>query len=190
VVLSHAGVRGIVIRPGLVYGRGGSYDIPTLIARARERGRAAHLGSGGTIQSYVHIDDLAELYCLAVERAPRGSTLHGVVGDASQRQLAQAVSRMLGAGDETDSLTLVEMLGLSAAERRGLTLTKRLSPNMSRRLGKLFTPPASVGSGISLSLNKRLSSDKTRQLVGWSPSRTDILRDVEFGSYAGAEGQG
>jgi hypothetical protein len=113
-----------------------------------------------------------------------------VVGDASQRQLAQAVSRMLGAGDETDSLTLVEMLGLSAAERRGLTLTKRLSPNMSRRLGKLFTPPASVGSGISLSLNKRLSSDKTRQLVGWSPSRTDILRDVEFGSYAGAEGQG
>jgi nucleoside-diphosphate-sugar epimerase len=190
VVLSHAGVRGIVIRPGLVYGRGGSYDIPTLIARARERGRAGHLGSGGTIQSYVHIDDLAELYCLAVERAPRGSTLHGVVGDVSQRQLAQAVSRMLGAGDETDSLTLVEMLGLSAAERRGLTLTKRLSPNMSRRLGKLFTPPASVGSGISLSLNKRLSSDKTRQLVGWSPSRTDILRDVEFGSYAGAEGHG
>jgi hypothetical protein len=113
-----------------------------------------------------------------------------VVDDVSQRQLAQAVSRMLGAGDETDSLTLVEMLGLSAAERRGLTLTKRLSLNMSRRLGNLFTPPASVGSGISLSLNKRLSSDKTRQLVGWSPSRTDILRDIEFGSYAGVEGRG
>jgi nucleoside-diphosphate-sugar epimerase len=183
-VLGHSGVRGIVIRPGLVYGNGGSYDIPTLIGRARERGRAGHLGSGGTIQSYVHVDDLAELYCLAVERAPHGSTLHGVVDDVSQRQLAQAVSRMLGAGDQTDSLTLPEMLGLSAAERVGLTLTKRLSPNLSRRVGNLFTPPASVGSGISLSLNKRLSSDKTRQLLEWSPSRTDILRDIELGSYA------
>jgi nucleoside-diphosphate-sugar epimerase len=183
-VLGHSGLRGIVIRPGLVYGHGGSYDIPTLIGRARERGRAGHLGSGGTIQSYVHVDDLAELYCLAVERAAHGSTLHGVVDDVSQRQLAQAVSRMLGAGDQTASLTLLEMLGLSAAERLGLTLTKRLSPGLSRRVGNLFTPPASVGSGISLSLNKRLSSDKTRRLVGWSPSRTDILRDIESGSYA------
>jgi nucleoside-diphosphate-sugar epimerase len=183
-VLGHSGVRGIVIRPGLVYGHGGSYDIPTLIARARARGRAGHLGNGGTIQSYVHVDDLAELYCLAVERAPHGATLHGVVDDVSQQQLAQAVSRMLGAGDRTDSLTLVEMLGMNAGERLGLTLTKRLSPDLSRKVGKLFTPPPSAGSGISLSLNKRLSSDKTRGLVGWSPSRTDILRDIEFGSYA------
>jgi hypothetical protein len=91
---------------------------------------------------------------------------------------------MLGAGDQTDNLTLPEMLGLSAAERRGLALTKRLSPGLSRRVGNLFTPPASVGSGISLSLNKRMSSDKTRQLLEWSPSRTDILRDIELGSYA------
>jgi hypothetical protein len=91
---------------------------------------------------------------------------------------------MLGAGDQTDSLTLREMLGMNAGERLGLTLTKRLSPNLSRKIGNLFTPPASVGSGISLSLNKRLSSDKTRRLVGWSPSRTDILRDIESGSYA------
>jgi hypothetical protein len=29
-----------------------------------------------------------------------------------------------------------------------------------------------------------MSSRQTRQLLGWSPSRTDILRDVESGSYA------
>ena len=34
-VLDHSGLRGIVIRPGLVFGHGGSYDIPTLIRRAR-----------------------------------------------------------------------------------------------------------------------------------------------------------
>jgi nucleoside-diphosphate-sugar epimerase len=41
-VLADTHVRGIVVRPGLVYGRGGSLDIPTLIARARARGRAGH----------------------------------------------------------------------------------------------------------------------------------------------------
>ncbi len=38
--------------------------------------------------------------------------------------------------------------------------------------------------GVSLSLNKRMSSDKTRRLLGWSPTRKDILHNIEFGSYA------
>jgi hypothetical protein len=45
-------------------------------------------------------------------------------------------------------------------------------------------PWLSVGFGISLSLNKRLSSAKTRRLLGWSPARADILHDIEAGSYA------
>jgi nucleoside-diphosphate-sugar epimerase len=183
-VLEHPSTRGIVIRPGLVYGHGGSYDIPALIRRARERGRAGHLGSGGTTQGYVHIDDLAALYCLAVEQAPRGATLHGVTAEIGQRELAHAISRMLGAGEQAESLTLVEMLGMNAGERIGLKLTKRLPEHLSRRLGNIFTPPPSVGFGISLSLDKRLASAKTRRLLGWSPARTDILEDIEAGSYA------
>jgi len=182
-VLGHPDIRGIVIRPGLVYGNGGSYDIPALIARARARGRAGHLGSGGTTQSYVHLDDLAELYCLAVERAPQGTILHGVIDDVTQRELARAVSRMLGAGDRTDSLTFVQMLGMNTVEQLGLTITRRLSANLSQKLGRALTPPPSVGTGISLSLNKRLSSEKTRRLLGWSPARSDILQDIEAGSY-------
>lgn len=188
-VLRHVGTRGIVIRPGLVYGRGGSYDVPALISRARERGRAGHLGSGRTTQSYVHIDDLAELYCLAVESAQQGATLHGVTADVTQRELAEAVNHMLGSGEETDSLTLVQMLGMNAGERFGLTVTRRLPVQVSRRLGDIFTPPPSVGFGISLSLNKRLSSSKTRQLLGWAPTRADILDDIAGGSYA-AQGPG
>jgi nucleoside-diphosphate-sugar epimerase len=185
IVLDHTGSRGIVIRPGLVYGHGGSYDIPTIIARAKARGRAGHLGSGATTHSYIHLDDLAELYCLAVERAPAGATLHGVVGDITQRKLAQAVNRMLGTDEQTDSLTMIEMLGMNAGERFALTATKHLPLNMSRKIGSLFSPPSSVGSGISLSLDKRISSEKTRRLLGWTPKRTDILADIESGSYAG-----
>lgn len=182
-VLDDPRLRGIVVRPGLVYGYGGSLDIPAVISMARANGRGAHLGAGTTRQSYIHLDDLADLYCLAVERAPQGTILHGVVDDVSHRDLAAAVSRMIGADDRTDSFTLEQMLGLNAAARLGLRLTARLPSSINRRLGRALAPPSSVGTGISLCLNKRLSSDKTRDLLGWSPGRRDILEDVEFGSY-------
>jgi nucleoside-diphosphate-sugar epimerase len=153
-VASASGVRGIVIRPGLVYGNSGSYDLPGLIRMARAQGVAPHLGSGATLQGYVHVDELADLYCLAVERAPSGAVLHGVAGEVSQRELAAAVSRMIGAGDRTASLAFDEM----------------------------FATGGPIG--VSLSLNKRMSSEKTQRLLNWSPTRTDILHDIEFGSYA------
>jgi nucleoside-diphosphate-sugar epimerase len=153
-VAGASGIRGVVMRPGLVYGNGGGYDLPQLIALARKNGVAPQFGSGGTLHGYVHIDELADLFRLAVERAPGGAVLHGVVDEVSQRDLAAAIGRMIGAGDKTASFSLEQMF-------------------------------ASLGSaGVSLSLNKRLSADKTRRLTGWSPSRTDILHDLEFGSYA------
>jgi nucleoside-diphosphate-sugar epimerase len=183
-VLTRQGVRGIVVRPGLVYGRGGNSDLSALIARARTNGRAGHWGSGGTLQSYVHVEDLAELYRLAVERAPHGAVLHGAVADVSQRELALAINRMIGADERTEQLSLGRMLGMNPAARLGLTLTQRLPVNTIRKIGKSFSPPPSAGSGISLSLNKRMSARKTRELLDWSPTRTDILRDIESGSYA------
>jgi nucleoside-diphosphate-sugar epimerase len=183
-VLADPRVRGVVVRPGLVYGRGGSLDIPALIARARVRGRAGHWGPGTTTQSFVHIDDLAELYCLAVEDTPARAVLHATIDDVTQGELARAVSRMLGAGDHTDSLTLADMLDMDTATRLGLSLAGRLPSPIRRSIAGRLTPPAGVGSGMSLVVNKRLSSDKTRQLTGWTPTRRDILHDIEHGSYA------
>jgi nucleoside-diphosphate-sugar epimerase len=183
-VTTAAGVRGIVVRPGLVYGHGGSFDIPSIIKLARLHGHGVHFGPGATIQSYVHIDDLAQLYCLAVENAPQGAVLHAVTEDVSQRELAAAVGRMIGVGSRTESLTMAQMLRLNAAARIGLGVTAGLPSAWARKLQGAFTPPDSVGTAISLCLNKRLSADKTRQLLGWTPSRTDIVDDVQSGSYA------
>lgn len=41
---------------------------------------------------------------------------------------------------------------------------------------------------MSLSVNKRLASDKTRRLLDWTPRRYDLLEDVEGGSYAAFHG--
>jgi nucleoside-diphosphate-sugar epimerase len=141
-----------------------------LIDRARKEGRAGHWGSGGTTQSYVHVEDLGELFCLAAELAPHGAILHGVADDVTQRDLARAINRMIGTDEHTDSLSLLQMLGIDA--------------DTVGNIGGSFTPPPSAASGISLSLNKRLSSDKTRKLLDWSPKRTDVVDDIAFGSYA------
>jgi hypothetical protein len=94
-----------------------------------------------------------------------------------------AINRLIGAGERTEHLSLERMLGLNPAARVGLTLTKRLSVNTIRKIGNSFTPPPTAGSGISVSLNKRMSARKTRELLDWSPTRADILRDIESGSY-------
>ena len=153
-VLNAAGVRGIVIRPGLVYGEGRGYDLPNLIALTKTHGAAPHLGIGGVRQGYVHLDDLVEVYVLALERAPAGTMLHAVTDEIALGDLAAAASRLVGAGGRTEALSLLEMY-----TRGG-------------------------GGGVSLSVNKRLASEKTRKVLNWTPTRYDILEDVEHGSYA------
>ena len=153
-VLKAAAVRGIVIRPGLVYGEGKGYDLPNLIALAKKHGAAPHLGAGGVRQGYVHIDDLVRLYVLALEHAPAGAMLHAVTDEIALGDLATAVSRLVGAGGRTEALSLMEMYA-----RGG-------------------------GGGVSLSVNKRLASEKPRKILDWTPTRYDILEDTEHGSYA------
>ena len=120
-------------------------------------------------EPYVHVEDLAELFCLAAEFAPHRAILHGAADDVTQRDFARAINRMIGTDERTDSLSLLQMLGIDA--------------DTVGNIDGSFTPPATAASGISLSLNKRLSSDKTRKLLDWSPKRADIQDDIAFGSY-------
>ena len=124
IVLKAAGVRGIVIRPGLVYGDGKGYDLPNLIALAKKHGVARCLGSGRVRQGYVHIDDLVEFYVLALERAPAGAILHAVTDEIALGDLAAAVGRLVGAGGRTEALSLMEMYARGGGV--SLSVNKRL----------------------------------------------------------------
>ena len=153
-VLTAAGVRGIVIRPGNVWGYGGSVDIPKAIEIARANGAAPYWGRGESLQGYVHLDDVVDLYRLAIASGRTGGVYHAVTEEVRQRDLAAAISRLTGAGDRTESMSLQRLHALGGTR------------------------------GARLSVNKRLSADRTRTELRWSPVRADVLRDVEFGSYA------
>jgi nucleoside-diphosphate-sugar epimerase len=70
---------------------------PTLISLAREHGVAAYTGDGSNRWPAANTYDIAVLYRLAVERAPAGSTLHGVADTGIPRRvIAETIAGQLG----------------------------------------------------------------------------------------------
>lgn len=78
-VLHAPGVRGIVIRPAMVYGRGSGFV--GRLFQPDERGVVHYVGTGENRWSFVHVDDLADLYVLALN-APAGSLYFAASGPA------------------------------------------------------------------------------------------------------------
>jgi nucleoside-diphosphate-sugar epimerase len=90
-------VRSIIICPSLIYGIGHgpakhSMQIPWLIALAKKSGVAKHYGPGENIWSNVHIDDLVDLYSLALASAPAGAFYFAENGENSMKQVCEAIN--------------------------------------------------------------------------------------------------
>jgi nucleoside-diphosphate-sugar epimerase len=152
------GVRSMVIAPSLIYGRGRglhpeSIQLPWLIALARKHGVARHIGPGENRWSNVHIDDLVDLYRLAVEKAPAGAFYFAENGENSMREMAEAVSRRLGFGGRTEAMTLDEA---SAEWGEG---------------------PANDTMGS----NSRVRAKRARAELGWKPQGPSLLDEIARG---------
>lgn len=89
-------VRSVVIRPAILFGHG--RGLPAMYVEwARQRGIGRCVGSGVNRWTFVHADDLAELYRLALEQAPAGTLLNGSSGETLvQSELARAADRAAG----------------------------------------------------------------------------------------------
>lgn len=146
-------VHGIVIRPAIVYGRGGG--IPAMLAEsARERGAARYVGDGENRWPTVHVDDLADLYVLALG-APAGTLLIAAHGPSVKvKDAAEAASEAAGKGGKTESWPLAEA---------------------RQALG-----PFADG----LVLDQQLSGAKAEELLDWEPNRPSLLEELRQGSYA------
>jgi nucleoside-diphosphate-sugar epimerase len=119
-LLFESGLPGVVVRPSHVYGPGGWYA-NELIARLRQPGRFAVVGSGENIWDVVHVRDVAAALILAAETAPPGSVYHVVddepitfydfmsltaeaLGLGPPRRLPAALVRLIAGGNAVDAI--------------------------------------------------------------------------------------
>lgn len=96
--LSADGVRSSVVRLAPTnHGEGDHGFMASLVAAARANGVAGYIGDGSQRWCAVHRLDTAHLFCLALESAPAGSTLHAVAEEGVPlRAVAEVIGRHLG----------------------------------------------------------------------------------------------
>lgn len=139
------GVRSIVIRPTVVYGREGGL-IASFYATAQKDGYARYIGEGQNHVSLVHIDDLANLYVIAVERAEAGSLLHAS-NDApyTLKQIAELVATAGGLDGKVKSWPIEEARSIYGPAVDGFVLDQKIESKKTRdALGWQLTAPSLV----------------------------------------------
>lgn len=144
------GVHSVVLCNSLIYGnhlgpKARSVQIPPLVALAQESGVARHVGRGHNRWSNVHVADMADLYAIALTKAPPGSFYFVENGEASFKEITDAIGERLGLGPSED------LDPTDAIARWG-------------RASAVF----------SLGSNSRVRADKARSELGWSPVRTSV----------------
>ena len=154
------GVRTVTIRPGMVYGRGGG-PLNQFAGNAGGDGVPRYVGDGKNHWTLVHVDDLAELYALAIERAPAGTLVNGVIGPPLRvRDLAEAATA--GAGFEV--LPAPWPVAEAAAE---------LGPD----------------DADGVTRDHRISGERAWALLGWEPPPRSPLAELQAGTGSGISSQ-
>ncbi|WP_137893224.1 NAD-dependent epimerase/dehydratase family protein [Ramlibacter sp. 2FC] len=145
------GVRTVIICPTLIYGEGRglnphSIQIPFLVEQARSHGVVRVVGQGLNRWSTVHIDDLADLYLLALEKAPAGSFYFAESGEASFTAIGEEISARLGLG--------------------------RLESVPAEEAAKLWGPARAY---YTYGSNSRVRAKRARRELGWTPCHESAL---------------
>ena len=89
-------VRGVSVRVPLAFGHGGGNLQRRILAAAARDGYAGYVAPGDKRWSTVHVDDLGELFRLAVEHGRAGRAYNAASGNLSMRDWAGAVARAVG----------------------------------------------------------------------------------------------
>lgn len=138
---SQQNIRSVILRlPLYIYGRGGGTSyIPMRLQDAQEIGVVHYVAPGEHQVSAVHVDDVASLYILALEKAPAGSLFHAATESGiTEKAIAEAISRVADC----------QIQGLNSEEA----------------IAKW-----GVGIAAFLSINNQTSADRARQQLGWKP---------------------
>ncbi|WP_433861174.1 NAD-dependent epimerase/dehydratase family protein [Pseudomonas thivervalensis] len=145
------GVNSAVVCNTLIYGHSlgvkrDSVQLPRLLKQARKSGVVRHVGTGRNIWSNVHIEDVVELYKLALTGNQPGTFYFVESGEASFIEMTTAMAQALDLGSPQD-------WPLAEAEAEwGYEM-------------------ANYGLGS----NSRVRGNNARELLGWAPKRTSVV---------------
>ncbi len=145
------GIRSSVLCNTLIYGHGAvkgsaSVQLPRLVRQAQKSGVVRHVGSGGNIWSNVFIDDVVELYRLALDKSPAGTFYFVESGEASFKEMSDAIAQALHLGPSQDW-------------------------PLDQAIGEWGYEMASYGLGS----NSRVRGTRARDLLGWKPTHTSVI---------------
>lgn len=130
--------------------------VPTLVNIARAKGVSAYVEDGSNRWPAVHRLDAANLYRLALEKAPAGSRLNGRGEEGVVfRDIAGVIGKKL-------NLPVVSISREEADEHFGFL----------GALAALDIPSVIPGSSV-----------ETRELLGWQPVHPTLIADLEQGHY-------
>lgn len=141
-----------ILRTSMVYGRAGGSGILAAIQGVQSRGRAALVKDDSEI-SFIHVDDLADLYLhlLQTPDAPR---------------LVIAVSQITGVKDFMAAVTAA--IGVEKS-------FDKISPQEAlSSFGAI---------GMYMTRNMRVSASLAQEIFGWKPSRKSLIEELQTGSY-------
>ena len=173
--------RGIVVRSGIAYGRGGG--IPALMRQWAADGNARWVNDGtdtDTAWATVHVDDLADLIALAAAEdgdvfpanSLRGVHVMVIDDEPSVRDLVALTLAKCGA-----SVTVAAIARAADAAAGGTgTAISWPARDAERALGSEFTE--------ALALTQHVTAGRALEL-GWNPRRRAIIEEYHQGSYAG-----
>lgn len=143
-------IRSIVIVPTMVYGEGlgikkDSIQIPALVNFSQKKGHGVYFGEGENIWSNLHIEDLADLYVLALEKAKEGSIYYAENGASSLKNIAGVISKKYN-----------------------------LEPAQSLSIQDAVDNFGPAGGYFGFASNSRCNADKARTELEWKPIYNSI----------------
>jgi nucleoside-diphosphate-sugar epimerase len=131
-VLATEGSRPVLVMPGVVYGRGSGLLEYFFVEPARATGAVRVIGGGTNHVTLVHVDDIAELYVLALG-APAGSVYGGVAESLPFATIAPALATAAGVPGKVEHISFAaayEQMGVIAG---AYALDQQLTSDRARR---------------------------------------------------------
>ncbi|MBS0652684.1 MAG: NAD-dependent epimerase/dehydratase family protein [Verrucomicrobia bacterium] len=143
-------LRTIVIRPGCVYGGGGSLTA-MWFSEAKQSGTITVIDGGSNRWTMVHRDDLAESYVLAAEKELSGTVIN--VTDGTHYTVREMVEAAAKAAEIDDSIASLPMAAATA------------------RWG---------GLAEGLAADQKISNERAIRLLNWHPRHLSFIDEIDL----------